>query len=235
MSSLRKLSPLAESAGPLALEALQRLTDETLSPDQYGQAMLMVGRALGDCFARAANVAGKNIYLAITVEDADFLASGITAALRDAGASVSVACFWNSRRKAGGNKWLDVATITNEYREPIPERLDHLIVVKSIISGACVVKTNLMHVLEVAKPNQIDIMSPVVLEGAEGRLAAEFDKDTAEKFRYWLFATDDSKDKSGNVLPGIGGEVYGRLGFDGQQGKNAHFPSFIRERVEAAA
>ncbi|NWK96948.1 hypothetical protein DM806_14995 [Sphingobium lactosutens] len=195
--------------------------------------MRAVGHELGRCFARDVGVSGKNVYLAVTVEDADYLAAGIAAALVEAGAKIAVACFWNTRKKAGGYKWLDVATIVNEYREPMPEHLEHLVVVKSIISGACVVKTNLMHLLETAQPEQIDIMAPVVLEGAEDRLASEFDPDTVSKFRYWLLAKDDTKDDTGNVVPGIGGEVYGRLGFDGQQGKNAHFPEFIKERVAA--
>lgn len=233
MSYDRTFSDLASTAELPAIEALAKLADEHLSPEAYGQAMREIGHELGRCFARDTGITGKNVYLAVTVEDADFLASGIERALQEAGARVAVACFWNSRKKPGGVSWLDVATIVNEYREPLPDRLDHLIVVKSIISGSCVVKTNLMHLLETARPEYIDIMAPVVLRGAEDRLASEFDAETVGKFRYWLLATDDTKDESGNVLPGIGGEVYGRLGFQGQQGKNAHFPQFIKERVSA--
>lgn len=233
MSYNRTLSALAAEAGTSAIDALTQLADETLTPESYGNAMRLVGLALGRCFAQDAKVTGKTVYLAVTVEDADYLASGIAEALHDAGAKTAVACFWNTRKKAGGYRWLDVATIVNEYREPIPEQLEHLIVVKSIISGACVVKTNLMHLLELAKPKQIHIMAPVVLKGAEARLSSEFEPHIADQFQYWLLATDDTKDDSGNVLPGIGGEVYGRLGFDGQRGKNAYFPSFIRERALA--
>ncbi|MHC9419185.1 hypothetical protein ACYZX9_11390 [Sphingomonas citri] len=233
MSQSRILSPLAAEAGASAIDALTQLANLELTPEAYGQAMREVGFALGRCFARDNAVAGQSVYLAVTVEDADFLASGIAKALEQAGAKTAVACFWNVRRKAGGYKWLDVATIVDEYREPIPADLTHLIVVKSIISGACVVKTNLMHLLEDADPEQIHIMAPVVLKGAEERLASEFDADLASRFRYWLLATDDTKDEHGNVLPGIGGEIYGRLGFDGQRGKNAHYPAFIKERVLA--
>jgi len=231
--SNRTLSHLADQAGSAAIDALTQLADQALPAEAYGRAMYTVGQALGRCFAHDAQVADKSVYLAVTVEDADYLAAGIAESLIQAGARTAVACFWNTRKKAGGYKWLDVATIVNEYREPIPDGLEHLIVVKSIISGACVVKTNLMHLLESAKPAHIHIMAPVVLKGAEQRLAAEFEADVVEKFQYWLLATDDTKDEQGNVLPGIGGEIYGRLGFEGQRGKNAYYPTFIKERALA--
>ena len=235
MTHNRTFSDLASEAGPAALEALTRLAYAALPASAYGDAMLSVGRALGRCFAQDLGLAGKAVYLAITVEDADYLAAGIAESLNAAGARLSVACFWNVRKKAAGYKTLDVAPIVNEYREPIPEALDHLVVVKSIISGACVVKTNLMHLLETASPQHIHIMAPVMLKGAENRLSAEFDTEVADRFRYWLLATDDEKDEDGNVLPGTGGEIYGRLGFDGQAGKNAYYPRFIRERVLSVA
>ena len=80
MSANRTLSPLAAEAGSSAIEALNQLADTSLSAADYGQAMKTVGRALGRCFARAAQVTGKNVYLAVTVEDADFLAAGIAEA-----------------------------------------------------------------------------------------------------------------------------------------------------------
>ncbi len=234
MSSSRTLSRLAPAAGADAVNALEKLADRTLPAADYGKAMKLIGHALGHCFAAEAPLDGRSVYLAVTVEDADFLAAGIAEELEKAGATVHVACFWNTRKKASDFKWLDIAPISNEYREPIPAALDHLIVVKSIISGACVVKTNLMHLLEVAHPDRIHIMAPVVLEGAETRLSSEFEASVAERFEYWLLATDSEKDEEGNVLPGIGGEIYSRLGFDGQKGKNAYFPNFIKERAALA-
>lgn len=233
MSYNRTLSSLASEAGPAAVDALTRLTDTALPSAAYGDAMLSVGRALGRCFAHNLDLRDKAVYLAVTVEDADYLAAGIAESLQAAGARLSVACFWNVRKKVAGYDYLDVAPIVNEYREPIPDALDHLVVVKSIISGACVVKTNLMHLLEMARPAHIHIMAPVMLKGAESRLSAEFDADVADRFQYWRLATDEAKDEAGNVVPGIGGEIYSRLGFNGQAGKNAHYPKFIRERVSA--
>lgn len=231
MSHNRTYSGLASEAGSDAMDALSRLADVALPASAYGDAMRSIGHALGRCFAQEVGLDGKAVYLAVTVEDADYLAAGIAESFKAAGAHLSVACFWNTRKKAAGYKWLDVAPIISEYREPIPEALDHLVVVKSIISGACVVKTNLMHLLETAEPKHIHIMAPVMLKGAEERLSAEFDARVAERFQYWLLATDDEKDENGNVLPGIGGEIYGRLGFKGQAGKNSHYPQFIRDRV----
>lgn len=235
MTRNRTFSKLAAEAGPAALDALTRLADAALPAAAYGDAMLSVGRALGRCFAHNLDLEGKAVYLAVTVEDADYLAAGIAESLHAAGARLSVACFWNVRKKAAGDSSLDVAPIVNEYREPIPEILDHLVVVKSIISGACVVKTNLMHLLETASPQHIHIMAPVMLTGAENRLSAEFNTEVSERFQYWLLATDSDKDEDGNIVPGIGGEIYGRLGFDGQAGKNAYFPTFIRDRVLSVA
>ncbi|WP_188061997.1 hypothetical protein [Sphingobium sp. KCTC 72723] len=234
MSGNRTLSKLAHAAGEDIVAALARLADTSLPPSEYGDVMTLVGKALGRCFAERSNVAGKTVYLAVTVEDADFLAAGIAQALDEAGAKTGIACFWNTRKKAADLRWLDVATITNEYREPLPAHLDHLLVVKSIISGACVVKTNLMHLLEDAHPDRIHIMAPVILEGAEKRLSSEFEAEIADKFEYWLLATDSEKDDHGNVLPGIGGEIYSRLGFEGQRGKNAHFPKLLKDRVLSA-
>ena len=230
MTASRSYSNLLADADDRVIAALERLTDESLPPKVYGETMALIGEALGKRFAERCDVACRNVYLAVTVEDADFLAAGIARALESAGATISVACYWNVRQKRGGIKWLDVATIADEYAEPLPERLDHLIVVKSIISGACVVKTNLAHLLDRADPERIHVMAPVVLAGAQERLAAEFEPALATRFEYWLFATDTEKDDSGNVRPGIGGEIYSRLGFGGQQGKNAHLPHFVMAR-----
>ncbi|MGQ7846600.1 hypothetical protein ACUNV4_19110 [Granulosicoccus sp. 3-233] len=43
------------------------------------------------------------------------------------------------------------------------------------------------------------------------------------------------KDKSdtGEVIPGIGGNVYQRLGFGDQESKNRYTPDFVKERRAA--
>ncbi len=230
MTSTRSYSKLIAHAGSDTRAVLDSLADATLDPQAYGAAMERIGRELGELFAAQCEVEGRSVYLALTVEDADFLAAGIADALTASGAEVGVACFWNVRQKRAGIPWLDIATIADEYAEPVPDGLDHLIVVKSIISGACVVKTNLAHLLARAEPARIHVMAPVLLEGAEERLAAEFEPEVAERFEYWVFATDSEKDQMGNVLPGIGGEIYSRLGFKGQASKNQVLPRLILAR-----
>jgi hypothetical protein len=45
-----------------------------------------------------------------------------------------------------------------------------------------------------------------------------------------FFAEDDERTEDGIVLPGIGGDVYERLGFEGQETKNRFIPKIVRER-----
>lgn len=48
-----------------------------------------------------------------------------------------------------------------------------------------------------------------------------------------IFAKDDGRKLDGKVIPGIGGMVYDRLGFDGQDEKNRHIPELVvAERME---
>lgn len=50
----------------------------------------------------------------------------------------------------------------------------------------------------------------------------------ADKFKYLAFAEDSTKDNYGNVIPGVGGSPYQRLGFGDQ--KNTFIPDFVKAR-----
>jgi hypothetical protein len=65
------------------------------------------------------------------------------------------------------------------------------------------------------------------LEGAEGRLAAEFPSSTSGRFEYFTFAIDTERDQDDNVVPGIGGSVYARLGFED---KTSYVPELVKQR-----
>jgi len=41
---------------------------------------------------------------------------------------------------------------------------------------------------------------------------------------------DDQKLSNGEIVPGVGGEVYSRLGFAGLSGKNSITPTIVKER-----
>ena len=119
----------------------------------------------------------------------------------------------------------------HRYLEPV-DRIDTLIVVKSIISGSCVVKTNLMDMLDKYTPEQIFILAPVMHKDAERKLKAEFNSDVTDRFTFYSFAIDNTREQDGTVIPGIGGDVYQRLGFKDQNDKNRYTPALIKSRRE---
>jgi hypothetical protein len=228
----RMLTDIARKAEPEASAVLSQMEDKQTPPDAYRQAMRAAGKILAEQFAMGQDVAKRTFLLAMTAEDADFLGGGVIDAFERAGADVRIACLWNNRIKPFGVQWLDIATIVEEYRDPLPEKIDYLVVLKSIISGACVVKTNLAHILNDVTPEQVHVMAPVMLKGAEHRLGKEFPPEIAARFQYWTLAVDDAKDSDGNVAPGIGGDVYARLGLGDVRKKNAVLPKVVAERME---
>ena len=187
------------------------LSDLTSSKDSYRDAMTMLGRNLAvEVGKRAPGLKDQAVCIACTVEDADFLATGLLVGFQDIGVDPSrlkLVCFWNERvsRFIGADQdSFDVAPIIKEYREVMDFQNMIVVVVKSIISGACVVKTNLATLLDAELPHRVIVAAPVMLEGAEKRLASEFPVATAEKFEYFTFAIDDEK-VGDLVVPGIRG------------------------------
>ncbi len=51
-----------------------------------------------------------------------------------------------------------------------------------------------------------------------------------EKFQFIYLAEDNERTDEGEVVPGIGGMVYDRLGFNGQDDKNSYTPDLVRTR-----
>lgn len=49
-------------------------------------------------------------------------------------------------------------------------------------------------------------------------------------FQFFYFAKDDERTPEGEVIPGIGGNVYYRLGFEGQDSKNKYIPEVVKAR-----
>lgn len=122
----------------------------------------------------------------------------------------------------------DVAPIIKQYREDVDVRDAILILAKSIIRGTCVVRTNVTALVNDQVPQRVIVAAPVMLHGAPDRLAKEFPRAIADRFEYLAFAVDDKKDDQGNVIPGVGGSPYVRLGFGDK--KNTFIPELIKLR-----
>ncbi|WP_295539166.1 hypothetical protein [uncultured Pseudacidovorax sp.] len=211
----------------------RRLVDEVADPgvdvSSYRELMRRMGRKLAQAIVPQihTSVAG-DVFVVCTVEDADFLARGVIDELSDAqmGSRVRLICLWNEKVREGA---VSLSPIIKQYKEQSQAGAAAFIVVKSIISGACVVKTNLTRALSYQNPAQVFVASPVLLSGAQERLAAEFPPEISAKFEYVWFATDSDK-QGENVLPGIGGSVYERLGFGDECEKNKYVPEIVKER-----
>jgi Uncharacterized protein conserved in bacteria (DUF2188) len=220
-------------AGDMEKALLDALADENSGVDSYRQSMYQLGECLGSSVLSQIVSDLGSAYLACTAEDADFLAKGILSRLEGTIAKVTLACFWNKRFKPFGISDLQVAPILKRYLEPSDAQVDSLIIVKSIISGACVVRTNLIDMITRVSPQQIFIIAPVIYKGAEERLRKGFSEDIYNKFRYIYLAEDDIKSPEGIIIPGIGGDVYERLGFGSQDDKNRSTPKLVKERRPA--
>lgn len=218
-------------AGSSLLLALRRLSDLSVPPAAYGQAMHHLGAGLGDLMASRLQLAGRSVYVAATVEDMDFLGAGLVEAISRHGADVHVACLWIHRATVRSPEPVEVAQVIQEYIDEPPQKVDHFIALKSVISNSCVIRTSIMRMLSDIAPDHIHVTSPVMLRGERRRLEAEFPEETANRFRYWVLAIDAVLDELGNTLPGVGGNVYQRLGFKDDEDKNFHMPEFIIDRI----
>jgi predicted phosphoribosyltransferase len=225
----RKYSPLINNQ---AQQALNTLIDRTSSVEKYQDAMFNLGQELGTHIVRKIGTPESKVYLACTAEDADFLAKEILESLEQQSFNVGLACFWNQRINPFSFPDLQVAPIIKKYKEPTERQVDYLIVVKSIISGACVVKTNLKNLIQDIDPKSILITAPVIHEGSIQKLRNEFEPSIYEKFDFSYFAEDSERNSDGEVIPGIGGMVYNRLGFAGQDEKNSYLPKIVADRLE---
>jgi hypothetical protein len=223
----RKYSALANDDVRLLLD---NLADKSTNPGRYREVMLSLGMSFGDTIFAEIDNAHCSVYLACTVEDADFLAKGILLRLENHIKSLAFACFWNQRFSPFEVEDLQVAPIIKKYQEPIGKQVDYLIVIKSIISGACVVRTNLIHLIQKIDPEHILIVAPVMYCTAQEKLKNEFEENIYNKFQFLYFAEDDERTEEGEVIPGIGGMVYERLGFQGQDDKNRYIPELVKVR-----
>jgi hypothetical protein len=210
-----------------AISLLNTLIDSDVDVASYRESMFKIGQHLGSVL-RTSIDKNKKYCVAVTAEDADFLAKGILESLKEYDAYI--ACFWNERSSLSGNS---VAPILSSYLEKGYESADNLIVVKSIISGSCVVKTNITALFSTISPKEIHVVAPVMHESSEKKLESEFSKSIADLFQYTYLAKDSKRMDDGEVYPGIGGDVYKKLGFTSQENKNSFMPELIANKMFA--
>ena len=213
----------------LATSLLDNLIRSKNDVDTYRDSMFKVGVHLGRILRESVD-RNKKYCIAITAEDADFLAKGILESLNGFVDKAYLACFWNERSNFEGNS---IAPILNSYYEDGFESSDGLIVVKSIISGSCVVKTNITALFSKLDPKEIHVVAPVMHTQSEQKLEREFSKAISKRFKYTFLAQDSKRLDNGDVVPGIGGDVYKNLGFSSQANKNSYMPDLIADKLFA--
>jgi hypothetical protein len=226
--SNRCLSDFAK-ADPEVPDLLNVLIGDS-SPSVYGDAMNQLGHHLALAMTGrdlvGVNGSKKDICVVCTVEDADFLAKGVLSGLEENGVAPSrlhLYCIWNDKIRQDG---VSLSPIKKRYAEEFDVTNVIFVVVKSVISGACVVKTNLTRVLTNSRDADVVVAAPVLLRGAQARLASEFPSPVSDRFKYVWFAEDS--DREGDVVvPGIGGAVYERLGLSGSDGFT---PKIVKQR-----
>ena len=228
---MRRYENLQYGDEKLIRKSLDALADKTTGVEAYRNAFEMLGVELGRVLAqKAGDVLAEETMLVCASEDADWLAQGVESGFGKGELPVSV--YWNTRntvyQSENGEK-IEISPIVKAYEEPIAKcRL--LIVVKSIISSSCVVKSQLTRLIDRVHPDTIAIMAPVMYKDAQPNLLKEFPEEISNKFRFLQFAVDEER-QGDEVIPGIGGMVYPRLGLGDINKKNQYIPQMVRMRM----
>jgi uracil phosphoribosyltransferase len=235
---MRRLSLYAQQNTNIQ-SMLAQLADAATNTNVYRQAFTELGRELGKSIGEQIPIS-ESITIVASSEDADWLMRGILDGLNRPESRIAV--LWNIRSNTLQGKSLpanspfekedfDIAPVVKSFIESTASS-DNLIVCKSIIYTSCVVRTNLLYMIEQVQPKRIVIAAPVMFEGAEEKLRREFPTQISGKFEFLYFAVDDEANAQGEVIPGIGGIVYERLGIGNARTKNQYTPEIVWERLE---
>lgn len=211
------------------IELMHVLSNPKSSVEAYRESFYQLGKALGTSLNQYTHNNYGETMLACASEDADWLAHGVLDSLFKK--QVSLAVFWNERITLDEKSKIEYSPIIKSYIEPI-ENCQTLILVKSIISTSCVVKTQLTRLVNTIKPQRIYIVSPVMYKDAASRLEKEFPESISCKFHFLTFAIDTVRDIQGQIIPGVGGMVYPKLGLGNSHEKNKYIPVLVKERIE---
>jgi hypothetical protein len=209
---------------------LGTLVNEGTNSNNYTLAMYELGKSFGENIFSQIKEYYNSVSLVATVEDTDSLGKGIIDVLEKRDISVKLTVFWNQRSKPNRENNISIAPIIKEFTQKTDYRPKCLVIIKSIIANSCVVRTNLTRIIETEEPETIFVVAPVLLEGAIEKLESEFSPQVRSRFQYLYYAKDNDKTSDGIVVPGIGGDVYQRLGFGNQLDKNKHIPTLVKER-----
>lgn len=217
-----------EIATARAKRQLQDLLDSSSAPTVYRENMIELGKLLAE--AVLPSLKNQSTLIVSTAEDADYLQLGVSSSLKSSGIDTKLAVFWNHHYQLSNSA--SVAPIVHKFFEPGYKCVKNIIVVKSVMSGSCVVRTNLIEMLdEVKKAENIFILSPVAHKNSEEKLKKEFSEDISDKFRFLCFAIDEKRDTSGEVVPGIGGQIYDLLGLSKQPVLTSYMPRVVEDLV----
>lgn len=208
---------------------LQGLLDSVDDTNAYREHMVALGKLLAATIVPSLLCKNNTDALIIsTVEDADFLQRGVAMELIDQGIASKLAVFWNHHYQLADRS--SVAPIVHKFIQSGYESATDIIIVKSIMSGSCVVRTNLIEMLDsMQNIDNIYILAPVAHQQSEEKLKAEFPAYISEKFKFICFAIDKKRDVTGEVVPGIGGQVYELLGLKDQPVLTAYMPQAVEK------
>ena len=207
--------------------SLEALADKTTGIEEYRKAFCLLGEELGKVLAYEYKaIPAEHTMLACASEDADWLATGVELGFGRGELKKSV--YWSSREvvhvNEDGSK-VEISPIEKAYEEQIDD-CELLIIVKSIISTSCVVKTQLTRLIGKISSKQIAILAPVMYKDGIPNLMREFPEEISRRFNFVTFAIDDER-KGDEVVPGIGGMVYPRLGLVDIESKNHYIPEMV--------
>ena len=211
--------------------SLEALADKTTGVEEYRKAFRVLGEELGKVLAyEYKTIPAAKTMLVCASEDADWLATGVESGFGKGELKKSV--YWSSREvvhiNEDGSK-VEISPIEKAYEEPIDD-CQLLVIVKSIISTSCVVKTQLTRLIGKISPKQIAILAPVMYKDGIPNLMREFPKEISNRFNFVTFAIDDER-KGNEVVPGIGGMVYPRLGLVDIETKNHYIPEVVLKKM----
>jgi len=228
---MRKFENLQYGDEAVIKASLNALADKGTNVNDYREAFRTLGVELGKVLASEYRTAlADHTMLVCASEDADWLAAGVESGFDKGELKKSV--YWNSREvihtNEDGSK-VEISPIEKAYEEAIDDcRL--LVIVKSIISTSCVVKTQLTRLIGKITPDQIAILAPVMHKDSVPNLMREFPEEISSKFHFITFAVDDEREGS-EVVPGIGGMVYPRLGLGDMETKNRYIPEMVLRKM----
>ena len=207
---------------------LDTIADRNTSVEAYRSSFYSIGKELGNIYKDTHPLLlNTSTLLACASEDADWLASGFLNGIDKP--TLPIAVFWGERERLSNG--IDITSIVRTYRDELKSPCENLIIIKSIISSSCVVKTQLMKLISDIVPKSIFIIAPVMYKDAQHNLCMEFPPEIASKFTFITFAVDDEINDRKEIIPGVGGMVYPRLGLGLESEKNSYIPEIVKERM----